>query len=68
MKGIEDCLDEIIERMEEEGVNSKRSLLYYADKWLIETTIMSKDAFAEKYPEKVEGVEEWIKNNSEKDD
>ena len=37
MKGIEDCLDEIIERMEEEGVNSKRSLLYYADKWLIET-------------------------------
>ena len=32
--------------------------LSLGDEWLIETTIMSKDAFAEKYPEKVEGVEE----------
>ena len=29
---------------------------------IIETTIMSKDAFAEKYPEKVEGVEDYYDN------
>ena len=67
MKGIEDCIKEIIQRMEEEGINSKNSLLYYDDKWLIETTIMSKEAFAEKYPEEIEGVEEWLRKNPEED-
>lgn len=68
MKGIEDCIKEVIQKMEGDGSDVQEALLYYADKYLIKTTVMTRKGFAEKYPEHAEEVEKYLSKVEDEDE